>query len=225
VAITPSKPYRPQWWQVWLLPFAAPLVISVLLAGGLVVWWTAFGGRQAVEHTGQDVSRGIATVTYRAILEGQRIQGVDTSAAARLPVLWGVRRIGQTRGVMRIGPRPLDTLTGAAGRWAHAESLVRANLGSRTSIISSVLLSRAADSAQRQSGLALVLASPSPSVIYAGELERGIDTADLAGLVAVLESVPGAAGVPLIRLNAGRAAPAGGGQLWLGPGPVILPMQ
>jgi hypothetical protein len=168
VSITPSQPYRPRWWQVWLLPFPAPLAIGIILFAVFVAWWAALGGRQVVQDAGKAVGRGIATATYRAMLEGQRIEGVDTSSAVQLPVFWDSRRIGHTKGVVRIGPRPADTAIGAAARWVRAESLVSANLGARASILSSVALTLASDSAPRQSGLGALLAQPGASVIYAG---------------------------------------------------------
>jgi hypothetical protein len=226
VSITPSRPYRPRWWQVWLLPFAAPLVIGVVLLAVFVAWWAGFGGRQVVQDAGKAVGRGIATATYKAMLEGQRIEGVDSSSAVQLPVFWGSRRVGHTKGVVKIGPRPADTAVGAAARWIRAESLVSTNLGARTSILSSVALTLASDSAPRQSGLAVLLAQPGASVIYAGELETAVDTAALAGLVAVIESALGRGGTTAIRLYPKSSAPhARRGQLWLGPGPVILPLQ
>jgi hypothetical protein len=53
-----------------------------------------------------------------------------------------------------------------------------------------------------------------------------VDTTALAGLVAVIVSAPGAPGVTAIRLYRGTATPEPRrGQLWLGPGSVILPLQ
>jgi hypothetical protein len=226
VTTSPGQPYRPRWWQVWLLPFAAPLGIGLVSIAGLVVWWTVMGGRRDVQRTGEGVGHAIGAATYRAMLEGQRIEGLDTSPAARLPVFWDARLVGHTKGLLRIGPRPADTSAGAAARWVQAESLLSANLGAGTSIIGSVMLSHATDSSRRQGGLADLLARPTASVIYAGELERTTDTAALAGLVAVLEPAIGTPGGGAVRLYP-RKPTAGDlrGQLWLGPGPVILPLQ
>jgi hypothetical protein len=184
------------------------------------------GGRREMQQASDGVGRAIGAATYRAMLEGQRIEGVDTSPAVHLPVLWGAHVVGHTKGLLRIGPRPADTSAGAAARWAQAESLVSTNLGPRTSIISAVLLSHSADSMRRHGGLADLLASPTASVIFAGELERTVDTATLAGLVAVIEPTPGTEGIGAIRLYSGRPTTGESrGQLWLGPGPVILPLQ
>jgi hypothetical protein len=184
------------------------------------------GGRRDVKRAGEGVSHAIGAVSYRAMLEGQRIESVDTGPAAHLPVLWDARVVGHTKGLLRIGPRPADTSAGAVARWAQAESLVSTNLGARTSIIGSVMLSHVTDSTRRHGGLADLLARSTASVIYAGELESTVDTAALVGLVAVLEPATGAAGGGAVRLYRGK--PTTGeprGQLWLGPGPVILPLQ
>jgi hypothetical protein len=226
VTTSPGQPYRPRWWQVWLLPFAAPLGIGLVLLAGLVVWWTAMGGRRDVQRAGQGVGHAISGATYQAMLEGQRIEGVDTGPATHLPVLWEGRLVGHTKGLLRIGPRPGDTSAGAVARWVQAESLASTNLGAGTSIIGSVMLSDATDSNQRHGGLADLLARPTASVIYAGELESTVDTAALADLVAVLEPAAGAAGGGAVRLYPEK--PTTGeprGQLWLGPGPVIVPLQ
>ena len=223
---SPGQPYHPRWWQVWLLPFAAPLGIGLVLFAGLFVWWTAMGGRRDVQRTGEGVSHAISAVSYRAILEGQRIESVDTGPAARLPVLWDARPVGHTKGLLRIGPRPADTSAGAVGRWVQAESLLSTNLGARTSIIGAVMQSDVTDSTRPHAGLADLLARPTASVIYAGELESTVDTAALVGLVAVLEPATGAAGGGAIRLY--RRKPTTSeprGQLWLGPGPIIFSLQ
>jgi hypothetical protein len=162
------------------------------------------------------------------MLEGQRIEGVDTSPAVHLPVFWGVRLVGHTKGLLRIGPRPADTSAGAVARWVQAESLLSTNLGPGASIMGSVMLGYATDSSRRHGGLADLLAMPTASVINAGEVEREstTDTAMLAGLVAVLEPTAGPAGVRAVRLVPGSQGTGElRGQLWLGPGPVILPLK
>jgi hypothetical protein len=223
VSTPTAQPYRPRWWQVWLLPFAAPLGMGLVLFAGLVVWWLALGGRGDVQRAGEGVGRAISAARYRAMLEGQRIEGVDTSPAARLPVFLGARLIGHTKGLLRIGPRQADTSAGAAAQWVQAESLLSTNLGPGATIIGSVMLNHVTDSPRRHPGLADLLARPTASVIYAGELESTVDTATLAGLVGVLEP---AVSSQAIRLYPGGTTTAGpSGQLWLGPGPVILRLQ
>jgi hypothetical protein len=184
------------------------------------------GGRRDVQRASEGVGHAIGAATYWAMLEGQRIEGVDTSPAVHLPVLWGARLVGHTKGLLRIGPRPADTSAGAAARWVQAESLLSTNLGPSTTIIGSVMLNHATDSTRHHAGLADLLARPTASVIYAGELESTVDSAMLAELVAVLEPSAGAVGLRAIRLYSG-SPPTGEprGQLWLGPGPVILRLQ
>jgi hypothetical protein len=200
--------------------------MGLVLFAGLVVWWTAMGGRRKVQRAGEGVGRAISATTYRAMLEAQRIEGVDTSPAVRLPVFSGARLVGHTKGLLRIGPRPADTSAGAAARWVQAESLLSTNLGSGASIIGSVMLTNVTDSTRRHTGLADLLAKPTASVIYAGEVESTVDTATLGGLAAVLEPTAGATGLRAIRLYPGRpTTDEPRGQLWLGPGPVILRLQ
>ena len=94
--MAPRQSYHPRWWQIWILPFATPLLLGVVLVGALAIWWTTFGGRQAVDEAGKEVSRGLGTMTYQAMLEGQRIEGVATAASVQLPVFSGSRRVGHT---------------------------------------------------------------------------------------------------------------------------------
>jgi hypothetical protein len=198
-----------------LKPSRPFLITSICLLGGFLTYLILHRLFSDLGHAEDSVGQGIVSMTQQAA----RFHDLDTSVAARLPVMFEGRRIATVRAQMAVGPLLVaDSNLGA--RVSRADAAVEAMLGPHAGAIASAISAawEVRPTGTTPTGLAALLFDSGPSRLYAGQYTV-TPSPDLAGVVAQIDSQKHE-----IHLRRGYAQGRLKGQLWLGQPVVTIPV-